>query len=329
MIDFMDKFRLFGRVDRARLRHTASALTLAMLMTTAPGLVATAKAEPSVQQVLDTLGPIAGADGLVTETELRGWIGYLVANDPDPDATPPTSAQIDGLIASIPSSIDGSGTRIFSLEAIVLMTAQQQLAENGGAWDGNSEPTLTQAAVIAQQAAGADGILTEAEFRAWAASLTGSFQVSDADIDRVVADINAAGGTFSIVSLLTHISGDGGDNGSGTDVGNTGGTDNGGQNGGGTGTGEPTLAEIQTMLTEIAGDDGVLTEGELRQWAMSFPESVRPSEADLDLLISRIGAGGEPFTVAAVMTAIGNDQGGGDNGGGEVEIGRASCRERV
>lgn len=223
MIDFMDKFRLFGRVDRARLRHTASALTLAMLMTTAPGLVVTAEAEPSVQQVLDTLGPIAGADGLVTETELRGWIGYLVANDPDPNATPPTPAQIDELIASIPSSSDGSGTIVFSLETIVLMTAQQQLAENGGAWDGNSEPTLTQSAVIAQQAAGADGILTEAEFRAWAHSLTGSFQVSDADIDNLVADINAAGGTFSIVSLLTHIMPG---NGGGTD--NSGSVDNGG-----------------------------------------------------------------------------------------------------
>jgi hypothetical protein len=287
MIDFMDKFRLFGRVDRARLRHTASALTLAMLMTTAPGLVATAKAEPSVQQVLDTLGPIAGADGLVTETELRGWIGYLVANDPDPDATPPTSAQIDGLIASIPSSIDGSGTRIFSLETIVLMTAQQQLAENGGAWDGNSEPTLTQAAVIAQQAAGADGILTEAEFRAWAASLTGSFQVSDADIDRVVADINAAGGTFSIVSLLTHISSDGGDNG----------TDQGNGNGDGTvdtssssngDSGRLTSAEIAIALRALAGPDRSVSREEFQAFVAAWPERDRAPPEIVDRFLGTL-----------------------------------------
>lgn len=306
MLNFIKQFRLFGSVDRARLRHTASALTLAMLMTTAPGLVVTAEAEPSVQQVLDTLGPIAGADGLVTETELRGWIGYLIANDPDPNATPPTPAQIDGLIASIPSSTDGSGTRVFSLETIVLMTAQQQLAENGGAWDGNSEPTLTQAAVIAQQVAGADGILTEAEFRAWAASLTGSFQVSDADIDRVVADINAAGGTFSIVSLLTHISSDD----SGTDPGN---------GGNGSGNGELTIETIRHQLSVIAGDDHILTVDEFRAWAATLPN--QPTAEEIDQFLSTLpGAGDGSFTVDdAVAHLTATDGGnGGNQGGGEV-----------
>lgn len=298
--------------NRSALRSgvcSAALALFAMAMTVSPAF-----AEPSVQQVLETLGPVAGADGLVTEGELRGWIADMVANDPDPNSTPPTPEQIEQLIAFIPSTTDGSGTRIFSLEDIVLMTAHQQLAENGGVWDGNSEPTLTQAAVIAQQVAGADGVLSEAEFRAWANSLTGSFQVSDADIDELVGRINAAGGTFSLLSLLGELSSGGGDDGSG---------DNGGGGGGDSGSGELTIDTIRHQLSVIAGDDHTLTAEEFRAWVATLPADQQPPADELDRFIASIaGSSDGDFTVDAVMVQIAATEtdGSGGTGGGDGEV---------
>lgn len=301
--------------------------TVCVLALFAAGALVTtpAMAEPTVDEIIAGLGPIAGADNIVTEQEVRDWVASLPASDQ------PTAGELDQFIALLPDVPNLPGNQ-YNMETIVAVFQQVQSQDGGGNSNGgNGVPFPAEAlqAILTavpyadlrqalEQMAGSDGTLTESELRAAVAGLPVEIRPSDADVNNFISYLTTSSSGYSVAGILAQFASVANGNVGGPDTGSDSGNNGGGNNGGG----ELPIETIRHQLSLIAGDDHILTVDEFRAWAATLPQP--PTPAQLERFLSTLpGAGDGSFTVddaVAHLTATdGGNQGGGevvDNGGG-------------
>lgn len=189
-----------------RLRSTllggvcAAALALVMAAPQA------AHAEPTPDEIMLGLGPIAGADGIVSETELRDWIATL------PSTEQPTPQEIDQFIDSLPTTGTGAGEREFALDAIAQAVTVMQ-SDNGGysAVASASPPdsgrvTGAEVTLALVALAGPDGLLSREEVHAWAASLPAAEGATPAAVDQFLATLTPdASGQYDVRATVREL----------------------------------------------------------------------------------------------------------------------------